>query len=212
MLIKNLCISFGGRQIFTKYNAELGDRQIILLWGENGSGKTTLMKVIAGLIKTAPEVTNGFPTSVCYVPTNISEFILPRYTPQKNIIYFSRYKYNSEQALIAFDEFLSSFKIGWSSSDLCNTRASFLSAGQKVLLAMLCVELLNPSLILFDETFSTLSYNLRECICNWISNIAKDGKKIVICSHDYHFSRAITKDVFEIQAAKYLPIEEVLSK
>ena len=50
MRLRDVCVSFGNRAIFAEYNAEFGDRDLIVLWGENGSGKTTLMKVLAGLI------------------------------------------------------------------------------------------------------------------------------------------------------------------
>lgn len=212
MQLHDLCVSFDNRAIFAKYNAEFGDRNLIVLWGDNGTGKTTLMKVLSGLILPASGVIINSPASVCYVPTNISEFILPWYTIQKNIIYFSRYKYSSDQSIKAFDEFLLPFKVDWQAKDLCTTRACFLSAGQKTLLAMFCIELVNPAVILFDETFSNLNHNLHKSIHNWIKTLIDDEKKLFICSHDYFFCRKISKEVFEIKAAKYLPIKEILSK
>src|SRR4051812_16522147 len=46
--VKNLTLSFGGRDLLKAISFQLGDKDKICLAGPNGSGKTTLLKLLCG--------------------------------------------------------------------------------------------------------------------------------------------------------------------
>ncbi len=49
--LKNLSLSFGEKQIFRDFSAQLPDEGVVLLSGESGIGKTTLLRILCGLQK-----------------------------------------------------------------------------------------------------------------------------------------------------------------
>lgn len=49
--LKNISLSFGEKQIFRDFSAQLPDEGVVLLSGESGIGKTTLLRILCGLQK-----------------------------------------------------------------------------------------------------------------------------------------------------------------
>lgn len=51
IIIKNLCKSFGEKQVLKSVNAVVKEKQITCLMGQSGVGKTTLLNIMMGLEK-----------------------------------------------------------------------------------------------------------------------------------------------------------------
>ncbi len=51
LVVENIALSFGGKQVLKNVGLELLPGQVGLLTGENGSGKTTLLNVLSGFLK-----------------------------------------------------------------------------------------------------------------------------------------------------------------
>ena len=51
IVIKNLCKSFGEKQVLKDINAVIRKNQITCLMGQSGVGKTTLLNIMMGLVK-----------------------------------------------------------------------------------------------------------------------------------------------------------------
>lgn len=49
LIIKNLCKSFGEKQVLKDYSVEIAAGKIVWLRADSGAGKTTLFRIIAGL-------------------------------------------------------------------------------------------------------------------------------------------------------------------
>lgn len=49
--LRNLSLSFGEKQIFRDFSAQLPNEGVVLLSGESGIGKTTLLRILCGLQK-----------------------------------------------------------------------------------------------------------------------------------------------------------------
>jgi len=47
--LRQICKRFGRAELFSKFNLEVPDGELLCLLGPSGSGKTTLMRIIAGL-------------------------------------------------------------------------------------------------------------------------------------------------------------------
>jgi ATP-binding cassette subfamily F protein 3 len=72
--LKDICLSFGSREIFKNLNWNIKDGRRIGLFGPNGEGKTTLLNIIAGL--TAPDsgsVIMPPSTIIGYLPQEVEE-------------------------------------------------------------------------------------------------------------------------------------------
>ena len=47
--LRQISKRFGRAELFSKFNLEVADGELLCLLGPSGSGKTTLMRIIAGL-------------------------------------------------------------------------------------------------------------------------------------------------------------------
>lgn len=50
MLLKEVCFSYGEKEVLSRFSLEMPDSGVTALIGPSGCGKTTLLKVIAGLL------------------------------------------------------------------------------------------------------------------------------------------------------------------
>jgi len=72
--LKDICLSFGSREIFKDLNWNIKDGKRIGLFGPNGEGKTTLLNIIAGL--TSPDsgsVIMPPSSAIGYLPQEVEE-------------------------------------------------------------------------------------------------------------------------------------------
>lgn len=211
MKIENLSVKFGSRVIFKNYSADFGDEPLVFLWGKNGSGKTTLLKAMTGLEKNEDCKLIDVPEQTCFVPSIIQHFLLPWYSVKKNLLFFSGGLSSCRTTLFKnFTQFMSTFNQHKTSEILLDTKVHALSSGEKALIAMFCVEILKPQLVLFDETFANLNHSLDSQIVTWIKGLIEKDMKLLVCTHDYYFLKKNIDEAFDIEAAEFKKNEELI--
>lgn len=168
-------------------NADEGE--FIAVVGPNGCGKTTLLKVIAGIEpydggKVLINKKNPLDTKKILIFQNYHDSLFPWLSCLDNILFPFNLKANREgfeKAKERLKNLLKNLKI-----NLPLERFPYeLSGGQQQLVAILRAVIYQPDVILMDEPFSSLSYDVRLFMEQILLQIREYKKQtILFVSHD----------------------------
>ena len=187
MVLKDLSMGFGDRQLFSDVNmlVQGGDR--IALLGDNGTGKSTFLKLLmkeemprSGKIKFGPSV------KIAYLP-QIIHFDHPERSILDTVIYEKNY--STQNARNRLGAFL------FSGEDVFKP-ISALSGGEqsRLRLCMLMDEEIN--LLILDEPTNHLDIASRE----WIENaVAEFPGTLLFVSHDRYFIDQFANRIWELE-------------
>ncbi|HJM45192.1 MAG TPA: ABC transporter ATP-binding protein [Candidatus Poseidoniaceae archaeon] len=160
---------------------------IIGLIGPNGAGKTTLMKVLSGLLipddgkikinnlklenKNRPNWTKEF---IGMMPENVHWYgSSTPYQVIKKILIIRNMDISN------IEKILEQVGLSMKSHEALDT----LSQGMHQRLSLACALIGNPSILLLDEPMNGLDPVAREAFTGVLKNLAKNGKAILISSH-----------------------------
>lgn len=173
-------------------NVDFKDGELICLRGASGIGKSTLLRIIAGLTKPDSGRVLHDSDVWCdtdagvYLPANVrraglmfQDFALfPNMTVEQQIRYAQPVADSSEM-----DRLLESFDI----KALRSRRPHQLSGGQRQRVAMARAIASKPSLLLLDEPFSALDFELKESVMESIRYAHELlGTTTLLVCHDPH--------------------------
>lgn len=192
------------RILFEKFNLQLQADECVALLGHNGSGKSTLLNMLCGLVlPTSGRITiaglelnkNNLVSIrqmvglVFQNPDN--QLFMP--TISEDLAFGLRNQHLSEQELQARITRVAS-ELGI--TELLNKNSFELSGGEKRTVALACVMVMQPQVILFDEPTAFLDLRTRRLFIELLKSI-KTTK--IIVTHDLDLaeqlcSRAIVLD------------------
>ncbi len=188
------CVQYGDTLALDDVTFSVTEGKLIAVVGPNGAGKSTLFKAIAGLIPIVngslqidgmnPKVAKSM---VSYIPQraeinwNFSltvKQVVEMGITSRNSIGFSTKKYNFD----AIKESLA--KVGL--LDKVDENINNLSGGQqqRVFLARALAQ--ETKILLLDEAFSAVDIGAQDDIFNLIKDIRREGKTILIATHDVY--------------------------
>ncbi|RCL01555.1 MAG: biotin transport system ATP-binding protein [Candidatus Tokpelaia sp. JSC085] len=183
--LENVSVTFEKYTVLHKLNLLLDERLIAVI-GANGSGKSTFVRLLNGLVlPTEGNVTiNGFDTRregkavrriVGFVFQNPdNQIIMP--TVEEDIT-FGIKKLKKEEIERRIEETLQRYGL----LSLRKKRVHLLSGGQKQLLAICGVLVMEPHTIILDEPTTQLDLYNRKRIAEIIDNLEQ---RIIMTSHD----------------------------
>lgn len=182
------------------------------LFGENGSGKTTFVKILGLLDKNfsgtyrieGKDVLSMSGSDIARLRNEVFGFmfqdnkLLENESAYNNIfiplIYSKKYRYfERKKRVIEIAEILGIEK-------LLKKRVFQMSGGEKHLVALARAMVNDPSVLIFDEPFSSLSIENRKLIMEYVDNIMDENKILVMVTHDsriYSDKRYITLNMTE---------------
>ena len=182
------------------------------LFGENGSGKTTFVKILGLLDKNfsgtyrinGKEVLSMSGSDIARLRNEVFGFmfqdnkLLENESAYNNIfiplIYSKKYRYfDRKKRVIEIAEILGIEK-------LLKKRVFQMSGGEKHLVALARAMVNDPSVLILDEPFSSLSIENRKLIMEYVDNIMDENKILVMVTHDssiYSDKRYITLNMTE---------------
>ena len=182
------------------------------LFGENGSGKTTFVKILGLLDKNfsgtyrieGKDVLSMSGSDIARLRNEVFGFmfqdnkLLENESAYNNIfiplIYSKKYRYfERKKRVIEIAEILGIEK-------LLKKRVFQMSGGEKHLVALARAMVNDPSVLILDEPFSSLSIENRKLIMEYIDNIMDENKILVMVTHDssiYSDKRYITLNMTE---------------
>jgi heme exporter protein A len=174
----------GERCLFESLDFELGSGQLALLIGPNGSGKTSLLRVLAGLAEPSSGVVtwNGMALAAL-APDARAEIayrghldaIKRELTVRENLEFHARIRGDRR----ALEPLLAEVKL----ARAADTRARYLSAGQRRRAALAMLRLSNARLWLLDEPMTNLDSDGRDLVGGWIEQHLRDDGIAVIATH-----------------------------
>jgi len=178
---KQLCKSYGEKQVLTDINLKIPRGKIIGLLGKNGTGKTTLIKLINDLLTpTSGEVLiNGKKPGI-----ESKEII--SYLPERT--YLDR-EMTVKQSIKYFEEFYKNFDSKKAISLLkvldldINTKISKMSKGMQEKLQLILVMSRDADIYILDEPLGGVDPATRDYILDTILSNFSDGASVIISTH-----------------------------
>ena len=157
--VKSLSVSRGGINLLQDVDIELKNGQAGILRGPNGVGKTTLLRALAGLLPVDSGKIECSLEDICY--SGHADGVKPTLTVQENLEFWANI-FGSPSISEVTEKFLI--------SDLLNSKAGNLSAGQKRRVGLSRLGLTGRQVWLLDEP----TVSLDETSVKIFENIIKD--------------------------------------
>ena len=193
IVLKNISLSFGNRQILDNISFEIGRGEILGMLGPNGVGKSTIFNLITGLIK--PDFGKIFINNqeVTDYPIYLrTKKFKMGYVPQHGG-YFQDLKLienlraiaeilieNKKEREFKINNLISRFEF----ESILNVKAKYLSGGQKKKLVIALALISDPKLLLLDECFAALDVLTIKMLQKLIIDLQKNNNiSICICDH-----------------------------
>lgn len=199
--VQNLSLKIKNTEILKEINLEFIEGNIYGLIGRNGSGKTMLMKCICGFVNPtdgsieADGKTIGKDTDYLEDAGVIIENpgFIPYYSGIKNLCLLAgiRNRVNKEEICQAMEY------VGLDSKSKIPVRKYSLGMRQRLGIAQAIME--NPHILILDEPMNGLDKEGVEDVRKLLLEQKKQGKLIIIASHNTEDIEILCDDVFEME-------------
>ena len=209
LTIKELRAGYGKIEVLRGVNLEVDKGEKIVVIGPSGSGKSTLLKCIPMLVKpwSGEIVFNGRvvtnePSSLKEIRTKIG-FVFQQYSlfPHMNLLRNVALPLELGKGLKKKDaeEVALSILSRLGLSDLAFKYPLELSGGQQQRAAIARALAIDPILLLLDEPTSALDPELRYEVVETLYDVAKQGRSMIIVTHEIDFAEAAADRVIFIE-------------
>jgi NitT/TauT family transport system ATP-binding protein len=190
--INNITKSFGNQSIFYKLSFVVNIHEIVTIVGPSGSGKTTLLNIISKIEK--PDDGN-----IIYSLGSKIGFMMqePPLLPWRNL---------EENAVLGIEvakitnhdtkKYLSYYFDIFDLEDYKRSYPGASSGGMKQRVALIRTLLLNPDILLLDEPFSNLDFDIKLKIQRYLLEYQRQqGTTIILVTHDIEDAIALSDRV-----------------
>ena len=161
-------------KVVRDFSLKVGAGEAVTLFGASGCGKTTILRLISGLIDPRKgKIINKFNTTTYLFQEN-------RLLEWKNAL---------KNVLLVMDEpdekaVLELFaRLGLTEKDALKYPDE-LSGGMRQRVAFVRAIVTKPDLLLMDEPFSGLDYDMKEILIDIVTRRVEEGMSVVLVTHD----------------------------
>ena len=186
---------YGNMTVLHDFNLQLGEGEVLGLFGHNGAGKTTSMKLILGLLSPTEgsvRVLGRAPNDpdvrrqLGYLPENVTFY--PQLSGRETLRHFARLK---GAALKQVEELLEQVGL----AHAADRRVKTYSKGMRQRLGLAQALLGEPRLLLLDEPTVGLDPIATQDLYQVVDRLRQRGTSIILCSHvlpgvEAHINRA----------------------
>src|SRR5690554_473142 len=181
--LKNVRQKYGQMLVLDDNSWQLGEGQVLGLFGHNGAGKTTTVRLILGLIEESAGQVNvlggraqdaKIRQQIGFLPENIMFY--PQLTGTETLQYFARLKGASSQQVGTLLE-----QVGLSAAS--NKKVKTYSKGMRQRLGLAQALLGDPRLLIMDEPTVGLDPIATQSLYRLMEQLRSQGTSIIICSH-----------------------------
>lgn len=202
--LENVSKSYGAKKVVDKVSLEIPKPSVYGLLGANGAGKTTTIRMLLGILKKDEgEITwNGKTVerkhvNFGYLPEERG--VYPKTKVIDQLVYFGMLKGMSKQGAIdAIKKWAKVLKV----EEYLEMTAEKLSKGNQQKIQFMTSILHNPELIVLDEPFSGLDPVNTEILKNVILEQVKNGKYIIMSSHQMASIEEFCTDILILKRGK----------
>ncbi len=188
--IKNLLFSYPPRQpLLSGVNMEVLPGEKVGIIGPNGSGKTTLFLLLAGILTPdrgslevldSPVKTRVFNRDLGFVFQNPDDQLFCPTVRDDLAFGLLNLGYSGEEADSIVNEYLTDMKM----FDLAERPPHNLSGGEKRMISIGGVMIMNPAVVILDEPESSLDCQARRKLIEFLND---SEETLLIASHDLEF-------------------------
>jgi NitT/TauT family transport system ATP-binding protein len=214
--ISDISKSFGATKVLSNISLVVDDNQIISIVGPSGCGKTTLLNILAHLetYETGSvEIQLKDSNPIGYMMQDAQ--LLPWRTLVENALLGNEIVRNKDSKEIErIDYFFEAFDL----TEYKNSYPIIASGGMKQRVALIRTLLIKPSLLLLDEPFSNLDFDIKLKIQKFLLNFYSRNKTtILLVTHDIEDAIALSDKVIVLSdkpttIKKEIPIDLGISK
>ncbi|MHA1201291.1 MAG: ATP-binding cassette domain-containing protein [Candidatus Heimdallarchaeaceae archaeon] len=196
-------------------NLEISQGEFIILTGSSGSGKSTICYSLVGLIpffyagKTKGNVFVGkqkvqessilyLSKRIGYVPQRVENTLVTPFVLTE-LAFPLEYRAIKEEVI---NEKVQSIASKLHLNNLLENNPQKLSEGQKQKVAIACGLTSNPEIIIADEPLANLDTNNKKIICSLLAELNREGKTIIVSTHDISHYLDVATRVIEIEEGK----------
>ena len=202
--LENVSKKFVGKQAVDNISFEVNKPGVFGLLGTNGAGKTTTIRMLLGIIKKdTGEITwNGKKVerksvNFGYLPEERG--VYPKTKIYDQLMYFAKLKGMSQKdADAAIKKWAKVLKV----EEYIPMPAEKLSKGNQQKIQFMTAIIHDPELIVLDEPFSGLDPVNSEILKNVIIDLVKDGKYIIMSSHQMASIEEFCTDILILNKGK----------
>ena len=202
--LENVSKKFVGKQAVDNISFEVDKPGVFGLLGTNGAGKTTTIRMLLGIIKKdTGEITwNGKKVerksvNFGYLPEERG--VYPKTKIYDQLMYFAKLKGMSQKEA---DEAIKKWAKVLKVEEYIPMPAEKLSKGNQQKIQFMTAIIHNPEFIVLDEPFSGLDPVNTEILKNVIIDLVKDGKYIIMSSHQMASIEEFCTDVLILNKGK----------
>jgi len=215
--IKKLSAGIDGKKIINNINLNINSGELHVIMGTNGTGKSTLGNILSGkenyqidngdIIYKGESIINLPPEERAYRGIFMS-FQYPVAIPGVNTMHFLRTAVNSirksqNKEEIEPAEFIKIFKEKLKLIDLKEEFAKRsvndgFSGGEKKRFEIIQMLLLNPELIILDETDSGLDIDALKIVANGINGFRNKKKSFILITHYNRILKYLNPDYIHV--------------
>lgn len=202
--LQNVSKAFIGKQAVQNISFEVNKPGVFGLLGTNGAGKTTTIRMLLGIIKKdTGEITwNGKSVerkhvNFGYLPEERG--VYPKTKIYDQLMYFAELKgMKKQEAGEAIRKWAKILKV----EEYISMTAEKLSKGNQQKIQFMTAILHHPELIVLDEPFSGLDPVNSEILKNVIIDLVKQGKYIIMSSHQMASIEEFCSDILILNKGK----------
>ncbi|MCK9207390.1 MAG: ABC transporter ATP-binding protein [Salinivirgaceae bacterium] len=187
--LSNLSFSFQSTSILENLSYSLESNRLYTLIGPSGCGKTTLLNILAGLLIPSSGVIE-YRSKIDFGYMFQEDLLLPWRTLKENIsLGLEILKKEDDNGC---EKYIDAFGLkGYE-----NYYPTELSGGMKQRTAMIRTLLLKPDILLLDEPFSNLDFDIKIRIQKELLKFQKENKTtILIVTHDLEDAIALSDEI-----------------
>lgn len=201
ILIEDLTKTFGESLILDHINLEIKTGSLIALLGPSGSGKSTLLKLIAGLER--PDSgriwLTGKDTNFLSIQERQIGFVFQNYALFKHLTVFQNIAYGLEiqqtnkiQVIHRVQELLQLIQL----ENFADRYPVQLSGGQKQRIALARALAIEPKVLLLDEPFGALDFQVRKDLRNWLKKLHEEvSMTTLFVTHDQQEAMELAHEI-----------------
>jgi len=215
--LHNVCKKYGARQVLDQVNLDLRPGEVLAVCGPSGAGKSTLLRTINGLepidsgtITIGPhQIPHMTPKTLRNLRSYVG-FVFQQFNlyPHKNVLDNVMLApclvrgIPKEQALARAHELLD-----W--VGLSHRKHAFpvqLSGGEQQRVAIVRSLIMEPKVLLLDEPTASLDRELKFDVLQILSDLALEGRTIVLCTHELEFAESIAHRMVFMDKGRVLEV------